>query len=142
MSQSDQPGTESVSVGDRIPGFEFGPITRSGIVRYAGAGGDFNQVHHDEPFAQSKGYPSVFAMGLYPAGILARIVTDRFGLGRLRSFGVRFTSQVWPGETLRFSATVVGVREADEVLVDLETRAESSSGETKIVGRATVALDG
>lgn len=49
-----------VAVGDEMPASEFGPLTRSHIVRYAGAGGDFNPIHHDEEFARSPGMPGVF----------------------------------------------------------------------------------
>lgn len=47
---------------------KFGPITRTDIVRYAGAGGDFNPVHHDDVYARSLRLPGVFAMGLLGAG--------------------------------------------------------------------------
>ena len=43
------------------PPLEIGPITRTDIVRYAGASGDLNPIHHDEGFATSAGFPSVLA---------------------------------------------------------------------------------
>lgn len=118
------------------------PITRTGIVRYGGASGDFNRVHHDEPFAISKGYPGVFAMGLYPAGVLATMVTDWLGLAGLRFFSVRFKAQVWPDEVIHFSASVTDKRDyEDKIRVDFSALATSATGEVKVEGRGFVVLD-
>jgi acyl dehydratase len=69
-------------------------ISRTDIVRYAGAAGDFNPVHHDAVAARALGYPDVFAMGLLPAGILASMAA-RSG-GQLLAVAARFRGQVWP----------------------------------------------
>ena len=76
-------------------------LTRTQIVQYAGASGDFNPIHHDEMFAsKAAGYPSVFAHGMLTMGLTGRLLTDWLGDGVLREFGVRFVKQVWPGDTL------------------------------------------
>ena len=79
----------------------IGPLTRTDIVRYAGAGGDFNPVHHDEVFARAAGYPSVFAHGLFTAGSAATAIAEVAGPLALRRYFVRYSGQVWPGDTLR-----------------------------------------
>ena len=56
-----------------------GPLTRTDFVRYQGASGDFNPIHHDEEFAQAAGYPTVFSVGMLQAGILATLATDWLG---------------------------------------------------------------
>ncbi|MGN6127609.1 MAG: MaoC/PaaZ C-terminal domain-containing protein, partial [Humibacter sp.] len=78
----------------------FGPVTRTDLVRYAGAGGDFNPIHHDEAFAQAAGYPSVFAHGLYTAGLAGAALAEAVGPLTLRRFAVRYVGQVWPGDTI------------------------------------------
>jgi acyl dehydratase len=45
----------TLAVGDALPQTTVGPLSRTDFVRYAGAGGDFNPIHHDEPFAQAAG---------------------------------------------------------------------------------------
>lgn len=90
---------------------EIGPITRTDIVRFAGAGGDFNPVHHDEEFARAAGFPSVFAMGMLTAGLLGDFVASWLGLANVGRFAVRFASPVWPGDTLML--TVADVVQAD-----------------------------
>ena len=77
-----------------------GPITRTQIVRFAGAAGDFNPMHHDEPFALSAGQPGVFAMGQLLAAMLATMVAEWLGAENVVGYGVRFRDKVWPGDRL------------------------------------------
>lgn len=78
----------------------FGPMTRTDFVRYAGASGDFNPIHHDDGFATAAGYPSVFGHGLLTAGLLSTFVVEWLGRAALRRFAVRYRDQVWPGDVL------------------------------------------
>jgi acyl dehydratase len=114
------------------------PITRTQIVRFAGAGGDFNPLHHDEGFARAAGQPSVFAMGQLQAAMLARLAAQWLGVHQLRSLAIRFTAKVWPGDVLVLSGAV----ERDEI-VDGERRiacvleAARDGGEIVARGSAT-----
>ena len=115
----------------------IGPITRTDIVRYAGAGGDFNPVHHDDVYARSLGLPGVFAMGLLGAGYLSRVLGEEFGASTVRRFTVRFRAQVWPGETLELA--VDGSEPTDERdLRQVRLSARNESGELKITAEALV----
>jgi len=128
--------------GEKLPERTFGPLTRTDFVRYQGASGDFNPIHHDEEFAKSAGFPSVFSVGMLQAGILGTYCTEWLGAENVRRFAVQFREQVWPGDHLRFTATVVRKYEdAGERKVDLEllaTRVES--GGAAIKGEATFAV--
>src|SRR6476469_2118518 len=111
------------------------------FVRYAGASGDFNPMHHDDGIATKAGNPSVFGHGMLTAGLMARVVKDWFGPEAMRQFNVRFAKQVWPGETLTFTAVVTGVQEdGDGGLVDVELSARNETGEEKLTGTATAAV--
>src|ERR1700722_15412843 len=89
-------------------------LTRTQIVQYAGASGDYNPLHSDEVFAtRVGGYPSVFAHGMLTMGLTGRMLTDFVGDGRLLHFGGRFRAQVWPGDSLTSKALVTELREND-----------------------------
>jgi acyl dehydratase len=127
--------------GDEMPTSRFGPLTRSHIVRYAGAGGDFNPIHHDEEFARAAGMPGVFGMGLLHGGMLAQRLTDWVGLANIRSFRIRFTGQVWPGDVLTFAGKVTGVRESGgQQLADVELEVARQTGDTAVRANAVVVV--
>ena len=116
-------------------------LTRTDLVMYAGASGDFNPMHTDEVSAQAAGLPSVFGHGMLTAGILATAVTDYVGVGNLRNYKVRFTKQTWPGETLTTRVVVQKkYEEHGEHRVDLECSVVNEAGEAKLTGVAVAAL--
>jgi acyl dehydratase len=130
----------ALAVGDEMPAFEFGPLTRTDFVRYAGAGGDFNAIHHDEPYAQGAGLPSVFGMGMLPAGILGSRVAAWVGPDNLRAFAVRFSGQVWPGDRLTFSGRVTALGREGEPRAELELVVETTKGEPVMQATAEAAI--
>jgi acyl dehydratase len=135
------PKLSDFNVGDRAPPLVVENLTRTHFVKYAGASGDFNPMHHDDTIATQAGGPSVFGHGMLTAGLMARVVKDWFGPEAMRKFNVRFAKQVWPGETLTFTAVVTGVEEeGDGGLVDVELSARNEAGEEKLAGTATAAV--
>lgn len=118
-------------------------LKRTQLVQYAGASGDYNPLHTDEVFAKEvAGYPTVFAHGMLTMGMTGRLLTDTVGDGRLTAFGGRFTSQVWPGDTLTAVATVTGLREeGEDHLVDLSVETKNQDGATVFSGTASARVD-
>ena len=133
----------SLSVGDTREQVLVENLTRTQIVQYAGASGDFNPIHHDEVFAsKAAGYPSVFAHGMLTMGLTGKMLTNWVGDGRLTSFGVRFVGQVWPGDTLTARATVAAIRvEGTDRLVDLTVETVNQDGRTVMTGSASARID-
>ncbi len=119
-------------------------LSRTQIVQYAGASGDYNPLHTDEVFAtQAAGYPSVFAHGMLVMGMTGRMLTDYVGDGRLTRFGGRFTSQVWPGDSLMATATVTALNQPDGLAtVDFEVVTCNQRGETVFAGYASATQGG
>ena len=115
-------------------------LSRTQIVQYAGASGDFNPMHHDEGFATgTAGYPSLFAHGMLTMGLTGKLLTDWLGDGVLARYGVRFVSQVWPGDTLTARGKVVRVEpEGAEALVEIELVTVNQEGRPVVTGLSRV----
>ena len=132
-----------VNVGDTKSLVVFDNLTRTQIVMYAGASGDYNPLHSDELFTTKvAGYPSVFAHGMLSMGATGRVLTDWFGPDQLTKFGVRFVNQVWPGDTLTATATVNAIREENgEAFADLSVTTTNQDGKPVVTGTATARLE-
>lgn len=118
-----------------------GPITLTDVVRYQGASGDWNPIHHDAAFAAAAGFPQPLVVGMYPAGLLATWAAEWLGPEAVRSFRVRFAEQVWPGDTLTCTGAVVAERAcADGRLVDVELVCTRQTGGVAVHGWATFLL--
>ena len=114
-------------------------LKRTQIVMYAGASGDYNPIHTDEVFATKvAGYPGVFAHGMLTMGMTGKMLTDYVGDARLTKYGVRFTSQVWPGDTLDATATV---KEVKDGLVELDIETKNQDGVVVLSGYAEARID-
>lgn len=111
----------------------FPPVTRTDLVRYAGASGDFHPLHHDEQFCRDAGLPSPFAMGMYSAGLIGAWAADAVGPSAIRRFRIRFEQQVWPGDEL----TVSGSWQAGTNVLE----AVCTRGDGTLVTRAWVEVD-
>jgi acyl dehydratase len=118
----------NVSVGDVSPEHVVDDVSRTDIVRYVGASGDFNRLHHDEPFATEAGHPSVLAPGMFIASIGSTLAADWLGLDAIKRFVTRFRNPIYPGDTLTAQLTVTDIARRDEQHV-LETELTLSNQE-------------
>lgn len=132
-----------LSKGDSYEEVVVSDLSRTQIVQYAGASGDYNPLHTDEVFAKEVGgYPTVFAHGMLSMGLTGTMLTNYVGDGRLTKYGVRFSRQVFPGDTLTASATVEAVREEDgQHFVDLTISTRNQNGDEVVNGSATARID-
>lgn len=121
----------------------FGPLTRTDFVRYQGASGDMNPIHHDDEFATAAGLPGVISVGMYQAGLLATWATDWLGAENVRKYRARFRDMVLPGDVLTCSGTIVQEYFIDgEQHVDIELTCSRQTGGVAIQAWATFALEG
>ncbi len=104
-----------LTVGQRFETIVVEDLKRTQIVQYAGASGDYNPLHTDEVYATKiAGYPSVFAHGMLTMGLTGQAVAGLVGAQSLLRFGVRFTAQVWPGDTLTVRSSVVRIEDSED----------------------------
>ncbi|MFI5909305.1 MaoC/PaaZ C-terminal domain-containing protein [Dactylosporangium sp. NPDC051541] len=114
-----------------------GPLTVTDFVRYQGASGDMNPIHHDGEFARAAGFPSVFAVGMRQAGVLAAYVGDRLGPDNVRRFEVQFRAIAWPGDTITYTGEVTAVEQTPtHTVCTVEVRATRQTGEVHLAGTA------
>ena len=132
-----------LTIGDTYSECLVEDLKRTQLVQYAGASGDYNPLHTDELFTKEvANYPSVFAHGMLTMGMTGRMVTNYVGDGRLTKYGVRFTNQVWPGDTLHATATVEGVGEENgDTVVNLQVETKNQDGLVVIKGYAAARVD-
>jgi acyl dehydratase len=118
-------------------------LKRTQIVQYAGASGDYNPLHTDEVYTtQVAGYPSVFAHGMLTMGMTGKMLTDYVGDARLTKYGVRFTSQVFPGDTLDSTATVKEIKdEGGQKIAVFDVSTRNQNGVEVVSGYAEARVD-
>ena len=85
---------------------QVGPVSRTDFVRYQGASGDMNPVHHDETFARSAGFDAPLGVGMWHAGVMNTWATNWLGPSNVRRTRIRWKAPVWPGDVLTFSGEV------------------------------------
>jgi len=125
----------SVKEGDIVETVLVEDLKRTTIVQYAGASGDYNPLHSDEIFTTKvAGYPSVFAHGMLTMGMTGRLVTDLLGAENVTSFGGRFTSQVFPGDTLTGKLVVDAVEDG---VAKMTVTTSNQDGVVVFSGQAT-----
>ena len=118
-------------------------LSRTQIVQYAGASGDYMPLHTDELYAREiAGYPGVFAHGMLSMGATGTMLTNWVGDGRLTQYSARFTRQVWPGDDLLAKATITNIIEENgETLAEMDVLTTNQDGQSVISGKATARLD-
>lgn len=124
--------------GDTIGPFKKPPVTRTQLVMYAGASGDFNPIHYDEEYARKSGLGGVIAHGMLTMAFVGQMLTDLIGTdGDLRSFGVRFTGMVRPGDEITCEGVVKETKLEDKKQVVLcDIWASTQKGDKVVTGKA------
>ena len=136
-----QPYYDSVEIGQELPVLEKHPSTRQ-LVKYAGASGDFYEIHYDLEFARTTGLEGVIIHGALKNAFLAQIVTDWMGpAGRLKKLSVQYRGMDIPGDLLKIKGEVAEKWHADgENLVRCTLSLENHNGDKTTTGEAVVSL--
>ena len=110
------------------------------LVQYAGASGDFYEMHYDLPFAHERGHRELAVHGLLKAAWLTRLVDDWFaGRGRLAVLDIRYRGMDFREEPVTCGGRITG-RDGDRVSIEIWT-ADAEDNRTT-VGTAEVELAG
>lgn len=127
----------AVKVGDTATPISQGPVTRTEIVKYAGASWDFNPFHHDEVFAKSARSGGIIMHGMTIMAYLGRVATAYLGTADFKRISSRFRDVTRPGDVLTLSGEVTEVKpQGDGGLVTMVVKATNQNG--VVVGDGTV----
>jgi len=138
---SEQVYFEDVREGMELPTLEKNPTTQQ-LVKYAGASGDYYQIHYDREFARASGLASVVVHGALKSAFLAQIVTDWIGEhGTLKRLSAQYRGVDMPGTSI-YGKGIVRERSVQdgENIVECELWLENHKGEKTTPGHAVVAL--
>jgi hypothetical protein len=141
-----------INIGDSLVPYTSPPITRTDLVRYAGASGDFNPLHHDCTFVKTIGMERVIVHGMLIMGIAGQAITTWVNNKNLRKFNVRFAGMTepvdfddWENTQQRATITISGkvrnkFEENGEKKIRCDIVAKDGSGNTKLRGFFIAAL--
>ena len=131
---------QDLRAGQALPVLKKPPITKVQLVKYAGASGDFNQLHTDDEFAQKIGMNGVIAHGMLIMGFLGQYIMELAGTtAEIKQFKMRFGAMTIPGDLITCSSTVEKIYEEDGLrMADLNLIAEKESGKVVGSGKATL----
>jgi acyl dehydratase len=130
-----------IAEGQDLPVIVQGPITRTDIVKYAGASWDFNPFHHDETFAKRSRAGGIIAHGMMVMGYLGRVATAFLGISEFDRFTARFKSVTHAGDTLRLEGHVKQTTaQSTGGVVVLALRALNQRGELVAEGEVSATL--
>ncbi len=90
------------------------PVTKTQLVMYSGASGDFNPIHTVDEFAEQAGLGGVIAHGMLTMAFVGQMLSEIVGVeGDLLTFGIRFTGMVRPGDVVTCEGTVKEVEDVE-----------------------------
>lgn len=138
---ADQVYWEDVTEGMEMPPLVKHPTTQQ-LVKYAGASGDYYQIHYDKDFAQGTGLGGVILHGALKNAFLGQYMTDWMGpSGTLKRLACQYRGMDFPDRPITAKGIVTRkYRDQGQTLVDCEIWLENDEGQKTTPGSATVEL--
>jgi acyl dehydratase len=132
---------DEVQIGQALPALVKHPTKRQ-LVKWAGAAGEFYELHYDKDFAQSKGLPGVIVHGMLMGSFLGQMVTDWIGdEGTLKKLNTMNRAIVFPDQDLTCQGIVTKKYLLDEEgIIECDVWLENAGGEKAVTGMAIVSL--
>ncbi len=138
---TDQVYWDDVTEGMDIPSLIKNPTTQQ-LVKYAGASGDYYQIHYDKDFAKNNDLEDVILHGALKNAFLGHLMTNWMGPeGTLKKLACQYRGMDVPGNTITAKGVVARkYQEGSSYLVDCEIWLENQEGQKTTPGSATVEL--
>lgn len=138
---ADQIFWEDTAEGTELPPVVKQPTTRQ-LAQYAGASGDYYEIHYDKDYAQGNGLDGPILHGALKSAFLGQFLTDWMGPeGTLKRLTCQYRGMDFPGQPITAKGAVTRkYQEEGQYLVDCTIWLENPQGENTTPGTATVAL--
>ena len=132
---------EDVEIGTELTPLIKHPIPRQ-FVKWAGASGDYAEIHYSHEAALANGQPGVIAQGKLNCAWLGQLVIDWIGeKGVLRKITCQYRGMDLPGDTVTCKGEVTDKYIKDgEHCVECRIWTENQRGATTTPGTAIVIL--
>lgn len=132
---------EDITLGDSLPTLVKHTTPRQ-LVMWAGASGEFSEMHYDKDFALKKGFPGIIVHGMLMASFLAQMITDWIGeWGTLKKISTSNRQFILVDEDIICKGLAAKkYEEGGEHYVECEIWAENNKGEKCVLGTALVTL--
>jgi hydroxyacyl-ACP dehydratase HTD2-like protein with hotdog domain len=132
---------EDIQEGSDLPALVKYPTTMQ-LVKYAGASGDYYQIHYDKDFAVANGLPGVIVHGWLALAFLGQMLTDWLGAeGRLLKLNGSYRGINKVHEDIICNGKITKKYvEGDKHLARIEIWTENPQGDKTVTGTAVVAL--
>ena len=132
---------EDIEVDSEVPTLVKYTTTMQ-LVKYAGASGDYYQIHYDKDFALASGLPGVIVHGWLTLSFLGQMITDWIGEGGalLKLDGSYRGMNLVGEEIFCYGKVKRKYGEDDRHCARVEIWAENPQGERTVSGSATVML--
>lgn len=130
---------DSLQEGEELPVLKKKPAV-SQLVKYAAGSGDFNPLHYDYEFPQSKLIGSVIVHGRFKYAALGELVSNWLShAGRIRKISCQYRGMDFPGREITCGGKVTKKWQQDgRKLVELQVWTENDEGKKTTPGHATV----
>jgi acyl dehydratase len=133
---------DSIHEGDELPTLETTPgVTQ--LVKYAAGSGDFNPLHHDYGFPQSKQLGSIIVHGRFKYAVLGELVSNWLGHnGRVRKIGCQYRGMDKPDRKITAGGSVTRkFEEGGQKCAELSIWTQDEDGRKTTPGEALVVFD-
>ena len=136
------PDFDKIEAGYELPSLTKCPIEQVQLVKYAGASGDFNQIHTVPKYAKEAGLDGTITHGMLMMGMLGQMISSWAGIKAVKKYSVSFKAISKPGDVLTAKGVVKRKHEnEDGKFAECKVHIEDENGEIKISGKATIKFD-
>ena len=129
---------KNLDIGQGPQPLQLPAISMTDIVKYQGASGDFQPIHHDSEFARAAGMDQPLVIGMLPASLAANWAADWAGPENVRMVRVRWQQPVWPGDQLTMNGKIAKIYQDKEGnKIDLEINCTKQDANLALTGLMT-----